>query len=156
MPNNEKKTVSADDIKVPLDDSENEDNETGSGNSSGIGIRPNSPSTIKKPSGQTNMPTGSNVPDPITNPNFYEPGNIEGTDLFMKKANSIISGISLIGTIIAAVAIIVMGIRYMLASVSERAQYKETMIPYIIGAVMVFTISNFVKIIYELVKAIQI
>ena len=40
----------------------------------------------------------------------------------------------------------------MLASVQEKALYKETFIPYIIGAVMVFAIPNIIGVIYDLVK----
>ena len=70
-------------------------------------------------------------------------------------ANTIIATISIMGTVIAAISIIVIGIRYMLASCTRKAIYKETMIPYLIGTVMVFTIPNLVRIIYDLVKLIK-
>lgn len=115
------------------------------------------------PSGEGNSGSSDKTPstiapieDPITNPDFYRPGNVGGTELFMEKANTIISGIRLVGTLIAVIAVIGMGIKYMLASASERAQYKETMIPYIIGAIMLFTISNVLGILYDLVKEINI
>jgi hypothetical protein len=38
-----------------------------------------------------------------------------------------------------------------MGSVGDKALYKETMIPYIIGAIMVFAIPNIIGILYEIV-----
>ena len=44
-----------------------------------------------------------------------------------------------------------LGIRYMLAGIQEKALYKETMGPYLIGAVMVFAIPNIIAILYDFI-----
>lgn len=188
-PNNVYGITDLEDIAVPLDPDNGEDEH-------GIGIKPNKPN---KPgnSGTSHFPTnggnssnkensssgdgvtdlgdiavpldpddgngsssgssaGAPIKDPITNPDFYAPGNMTNdNEKFIKMANTIIATISIMGTVIAAISIIVIGIRYMLASAQEKAIYKETMIPYLIGAVMVFTIPNLVRIIYDLVKLIK-
>ena len=65
-----------------------------------------------------------------------------------------IGQIQLIGSVVSVIAIIIIGIRYMLGSVEEKAQYKETMTPYLIGAVLVFGITNVLAIVSELAKSI--
>ena len=42
----------------------------------------------------------------------------------------------------------------MIGSVEEKAEYKKTMIYYIIGAIMVFAISNISAMIYNFAKTL--
>lgn len=86
------------------------------------------------------------------NPSDFEPSGITGASDFVDKANIIIGVIQAIGSIVAIVALIIMGIRYMMAGVEEKADYKSTMMPYIIGCAMLFVISNLVAFIYNLVQ----
>ena len=59
--------------------------------------------------------------------------------------------IRLIGTAISVITLMTLGIRYMLGSANEKALYKETMGPYLIGAVMLFAIPNLIVIMYDLI-----
>ena len=43
----------------------------------------------------------------------------------------------------------IIGIKYMLGSVEEKAQYKKSLLPYIIGAVILFASVNLVQILYN-------
>lgn len=52
-----------------------------------------------------------------------------------------------IGSIVSVIVLIALGIKYMVGSIEERAQYKETMIPYVIGAVLVFATTNVLAVI---------
>lgn len=58
--------------------------------------------------------------------------------------------ISTIGSIISVVALIALGIKYMMGSVEEKAEYKKTFLPYVIGASIVFAASTIASIIYNL------
>ena len=71
------------------------------------------------------------------------------------KANQVVGIISVVGTVISVVALTAIGIKYMLGSVEEKAEYKNTLIPYIIGAVMVFTVSWIPQIIYEIMQSLN-
>lgn len=51
---------------------------------------------------------------------------------------SAISIIAIIGSAVAVISLIILGIKYMSGSVEERATYKKTLIPYVIGAILVF------------------
>ena len=76
---------------------------------------------------------------------------VTGATKFEGFANTIIGGVQVIGSITSVIALIVMGIRYMLGSVEEKAEYKKTMKPYLIGAIMVFGITNLLTIIQTIV-----
>lgn len=69
----------------------------------------------------------------------------------MRIGNSIIGTITVIASIISVIALIVLGIKYMLGSVEERAEYKKVLWPYFIGAIMVFGITNIINLIINLV-----
>ena len=71
---------------------------------------------------------------------------------FKNMVNRMITFIQIIGSITSVVAIIVIGIKYMLGGLEEKAEYKKTMIPYIIGAVLLFAITNITKIVYDVAK----
>lgn len=100
---------------------------------------------------------GGGTSNPIQNPEYYNPSltTTGGNSMFIEKANIILTILQILGTIIAVVALMAIGIRYMFGSTQEKAMYKETMIPYIIGAIMLFAIPNFLKVILDLVKSVK-
>ena len=81
--------------------------------------------------------TGSTLPSEIEDP-------------INKVGNNIITIIASIGSIIRVVVLVVLGIKYMLASVEEKAEYKKTLMPYVIGAVILFGASAIAGIIYNI------
>lgn len=81
----------------------------------------------------------------------YE-GTNPGSTKLVKKANSIFSYIRIIGIIMSVVILIVIGIKYMLGSTEEKANYKETLLPYIIGAFLLFTGSLVPQLIYNFMQ----
>lgn len=85
---------------------------------------------------------------------YYEPSSLSqttGTEVLENRANKIIGVIQVIGSIASVAALIIMGIKYMLGSVEEKAEYKKTMRPYIIGVVIFFGLTNFLSIIQSIV-----
>lgn len=88
------------------------------------------------------------------NPPDYavDTGSIGGTTKITSMANNIVAIIRLIGSIISVIMLVWMGIRYMSASVEEKAQYKETLKPYFIGAIMLFGITNILAIISDIIS----
>ncbi len=71
-------------------------------------------------------------------------GNIKTTgNVILKYLSIIASGISII-------AIIALGIKYMMGSIEEKAQYKKTLLPYFIGAVFVFGATAVAQVIYKM------
>lgn len=85
----------------------------------------------------------------IINPDYYKPGSTDnptGADTLKNMGNIIIGFLQIGGSIISVVVLIILGIKYIFGSVEEKAQYKKTMVPYIIGAIMVFGITNILGI----------
>lgn len=68
------------------------------------------------------------------------------------SAGQILGVIRTIGVILSVVMLIAIGIKYLMGSVEEKAEYKRTLMPYIIGAFIVFTGSLIPEIIYKMVK----
>ena len=62
----------------------------------------------------------------------------------------ILTYLSIIASAISIIAIIALGIKYMLGSLEERAQYKKTLIPYLIGAICVFGATTIPGIVYNM------
>lgn len=85
-------------------------------------------------------------------PNSYEPGKLQESDVagFEAFGGSIASVIQIIGTMVSVATMMIIGIRYIIASADEKAEYRERMIPYFIGAVLLFGASNIVNIIYKM------
>lgn len=83
--------------------------------------------------------------------NFWDPsGGGDGDSKLLEIGNKIIGPIQIIGSLVSVIAIIIIGIKYMLGSVEEKAQYKETLGPYFLGAVFVFGITNVLSIVYNI------
>ena len=56
--------------------------------------------------------------------------------------------------ILGIIVLVILGIKYMMGSVEERADYKKTMMPYVIGATLVFAASIIANIIYNIANNI--
>lgn len=69
---------------------------------------------------------------------------------FTDMVGTILGVVQSIGTVISVICLIVLGVKYMMGSVEEKANYKKTLIPYILGSIMVLGISNFINIIYKI------
>ena len=87
------------------------------------------------------------------NPDDWVPNDGTGDEKLLKIGNRIMGPIQVIGSLVSVIAIIIIGIKYMLGSVEEKAQYKETLGPYFLGAVLVFGITNVVSIIYNVASS---
>ena len=69
-----------------------------------------------------------------------------------KLANKIIGGLQAIGSIVSVASLLLIAIKYMLGSAEEKSEYKTSMIPYLVGAILVFCASNIVGAIYNTIK----
>lgn len=79
--------------------------------------------------------------------------NTSNTDA--KEANKIVGVVlgvvQAAGVTIAVITLSVIGIRYMLGSTQEKVEYKKSMIPYLIGAILLFATSAVLTAIKSLV-----
>lgn len=75
--------------------------------------------------------------------------NAEGSANVKSVGGKIVGIIQVVGTIVAVGMLIILGIKYMMGSAEERAEYKKTLFPYIVGAVLIFAASNLTQMIYN-------
>ncbi len=61
--------------------------------------------------------------------------------------NTVIGLMQVIGTGVSLIMVSLLGIKYLLASVEEKAEIKKTAIPIVIGAVLLFGAVNIIAII---------
>lgn len=85
-----------------------------------------------------------------------DPSSLKGTDTgkFDTIGKKIIGMVQAIGSIVSVLILVVLGIKYMMGSAEEKAEYKKTMIPYLIGAILIFAASNIASMIYGFANSI--
>ena len=84
----------------------------------------------------------SNI-DVTEDPDFWS--DVQQTaagDTFTGIIKIIVSTVRYVGMIVSVIALSIIGLRYMTGSVEEKAQYKQTLFPWFIGAIMVFAITT--------------
>ena len=80
------------------------------------------------------------------------PGNAQSS--VDKFGQGIISIIATVGSIISVIVLVALGIKYMMGSTEEKAEYKKTLLPYIIGAALVFAASTIAGVIFNFANSI--
>ncbi len=83
--------------------------------------------------------------------NNYKTDNIQMGNL-ASRAGTVLGIVQTIGSVLAVAMLVIIGIKYMLGSIEEKAEYKKTLIPYLIGAFLVFTGTLIPNIIYKIVQ----
>ena len=86
-----------------------------------------------------------NPNDDKWNPNPH----IDSGGGFLEKAGTVLGVIKFSGIIISVVALTIIGIKYLLSSVEGKAEYKKTMLPYVIGVILIFAAVNLTAVIYN-------
>lgn len=93
--------------------------------------------------------------------NGIDPKTIEGkidtsnTNSVQSIGGRIIGIVQVVGNIVAIAMLIVLGIKYMMGSAEERAEYKKTLFPYFIGAILIFAASNLAQMVYSWAITVQ-
>ena len=85
----------------------------------------------------------------------YIPEDDGSNDRLEDMINTVLSVITNIGMIIAVLMSAIIGIKYMLGSLEERADYKGTLIPYLTGALLLFGICTVIKIVQAIGNSIN-
>lgn len=80
--------------------------------------------------------------------------DVNNAEKLLTSANKIIGIVTWIGMVLSILVFVAIGVKYMLGSVEEKAEYKKTMFPYLIGAGLIFGITTIVKILSSLATSI--
>lgn len=85
----------------------------------------------------------------LTPGNLQANRNATGTNQVQSLGQNIMGVIQVAGVVIAVVVLMVLGIKYMMGSAEEKAEYKKTMIPYLVGAILIFASSTIANVVYQ-------
>ena len=77
-------------------------------------------------------------------------GPIVGQTQIADFGRNIVGLVQTVGVVVAVIILLVLGIKYMMGSAEEKADYKKSMIPYIVGAILIFASTTIVNIVYNL------
>ena len=125
--------------------------------------------TIQKTSGGGEQPSGGQGPigtDPkteepkvpdtgdyyILDPDKYTP-TVDDSEAFKSRINIVIDVIRSIGIIIAVISLMGIGLKTMVGSVEEKAEFKKVLPGYIVGVILVVAITTLPTIIYNIVSS---
>ena len=89
------------------------------------------------------LATGTNIAGVTVNPSTNSSNTVAGI------GNNILGIIRVVGTVIAVGVLMVIGIKYMMGSAEEKAEYKQSMWPYVLGAILIFAGAALTDIIYK-------
>ncbi len=73
-----------------------------------------------------------------------------GNPDFTTKVGKIIGFLQWAGAIAGVLIITIFGIKYMMGSLEEKAEYKKSMIPFIVGAVVLIAAPQIAKLIFSI------
>lgn len=88
----------------------------------------------------------------------YTPGDLTGSapagtmQEVKSIGNKVIGVLQAIGIVVSVIVATILGIKYMLGSIEQKAEYKKTMLPYVIGSALIFGASTISYIIINAVK----
>lgn len=85
------------------------------------------------------------------------PSSIDGTSgvdvgNISTLGNSVVKILTTVGVVASVIVLVVLGIKYMMGSAEEKAEYKKTLMPYVIGAGLVFAASGIANIVYTFMQ----
>lgn len=79
----------------------------------------------------------------------------EGGESITNIGGDILGIVQVVGLGIAVIMLTVMGVKYITASPQEKSQLKETLVPYFIGAILLFGASGILSIVVKFVRELQ-
>jgi type IV secretory pathway VirB2 component (pilin) len=85
------------------------------------------------------------------------PADLTGTDPTDTSAvtgfgNQIIGILRIVGSIAAVIILMVLGFKYMMGSAEDKADYKKSMIPYLVGAICIFLAPMIAGAVYDFLQ----
>ena len=88
------------------------------------------------------------------NPDDYKPDALDTSQAgtLISKVGIVLGTIRNISVVVAVVCLMIIGIKYIFGSVEEKANYKASLMPYVIGFVISIAGTTIITFIYNAVK----
>lgn len=84
-----------------------------------------------------------------TTPSEITADNTVTSSSITTAGQKIVGVLQVVGVVLSVIMLTVIGIKYLMGSAEEKADYKKSLMPYVIGAALVFTASIFAQAIYD-------
>ena len=78
----------------------------------------------------------------------------QGTEQIDNVGKRVMGILQAIGIVVSVGVLMVLGIKYMMGSAEEKAEYKKTMIPYVVGAVLIFAATTIANAVFNFASGI--
>ena len=89
-------------------------------------------------------------------PSSLNGADVSGTTKDLEAIGQKIIGIlKVVGSIVSVIMLMILGFKYMMGSAEDKADYKKSMIPYIVGAVCIFVAPFIAGAIYDFANGMQ-
>ncbi len=92
--------------------------------------------------------------DGVINQMQKENINASQSQQLSSLGGKVLSALQIIGFIAGVVILVVLGLKYMMGSLEEKAEYKKTMIPYLVGAIIVIAAPTLAKGIFSMIQSL--
>lgn len=87
---------------------------------------------------------------------YMNPSHTANTTEIKNVGQKIFTLVRIVGITASVVVLVVIGIKYMMGSAEEKSEYKKTMLPYVIGALFIFSASVIAQIIYNVFSTVSL
>lgn len=85
-------------------------------------------------------------------PSSVTPSDTSADTEIQNFGGKILSAVTTAGIVLSVIVLAVLGIKYMLGSAEEKAEYKKTLMPYLVGAILIFGASAIANIVYNFMQ----
>ena len=101
----------------------------------------------------SNVVLATDIPEKI---DIIAKGNADANaDKVVKLGATIVTIMQTVGIVVAVVVLLILGIKYMMGRAEEKAEYKKTMIPYLVGAILIFASTTIVNVVYNIANGVN-
>ena len=83
-------------------------------------------------------------------PDQLKPSSTAADTQIQSVGGKVFGAIRTVGIVLSVVMLAILGVKYMMGSSEEKAEYKKTMIPYLVGAVLIFGASTIAGMVYNM------
>ncbi|MNT27884.1 TrbC/VIRB2 family protein [compost metagenome] len=98
--------------------------------------------------------TGMNITYAALSPKNLT-ANYQNTTEIQTVGEKVMGIIQTVGVVTAVIILMVLGIKYMMGSAEEKAEYKKTMMPYVIGAILIFGATAIANMVYNFANGLN-
>lgn len=92
------------------------------------------------------------------NPQDFKPSELTASDtaVAFRQGGTIVKAFIYVGMVISIVMFMALGLKYMMGSIEEKAEYKKTLVPMLIGTLMIFISGTVVSVIWSIMEKVNV